>query len=168
MTRWNSAVGLCGLLPNWFYEVNRLQKWISDKTQLSCIYHVNLHDEYIYSMFLQVSCSRLIQPVEVYINWYIMWYLKKDMFCREHIIFDWCIIFWTVCPSSIFGWSGHHLLVGHLSIIQLTHSTSRSFMCSVHAVICLIHTMFWQVRGLISWPHSMILFVGPGFNPLTS
>ena len=38
--------------------------------------------------FLHASCSRLIQPVEVYINWYMMWYLKKDMFCREHIFFD--------------------------------------------------------------------------------
>ncbi len=27
--------------------------------------------------FLHVSCSRLIQHVEVYTNWYMMWYLKK-------------------------------------------------------------------------------------------
>ena len=38
--------------------------------------------------FLHTSCTRLIQPVEVYINWYMMWCLKKDMFCREHIFFD--------------------------------------------------------------------------------
>ena len=26
---------------------------------------------------LQVSFLRLIQPVEVYTNWYMMWYIKK-------------------------------------------------------------------------------------------
>ena len=30
----------------------------------------------------------MIQPVKMYINWYMMWYLKKDMFCREHIFSD--------------------------------------------------------------------------------
>ena len=27
--------------------------------------------------FLRVSCSKLIQPVEVYTNWYMMCYLKR-------------------------------------------------------------------------------------------
>ena len=64
--------------------------------------------------FLHASCSRLIQPVEVYINWYMMCYLKKDMFCKEHIFFGCCIIFKMVCLSSVFGRSGHHPLpTGH-------------------------------------------------------
>ncbi len=37
--------------------------------------------------FLHASCSRLIQPVEVYTNWYMMWYLKNT-FCKAHILFS--------------------------------------------------------------------------------
>ena len=51
---------------------------------------------------LRTSCWRLIQPVKMYTNCYMMWYLKKDMFCREHIFFGWSVIFKTVCPSSVF------------------------------------------------------------------
>ena len=80
--------------------------------------------------FLHASCSRLSQPVEVCTNWYMMWYLKKDMFCREHIFFDWCIIFCTVCPPSVFGRSGHrpsssgHVPCGtHLWILRVLSYT---------------------------------------------
>ncbi len=88
-----SAVGLCGLLPNCFYELSWLQKWFGDKTQLSCIYHVNVHDEHSLVLILRTSCCRLIHPVKMYINWYMMWYLKKDMFCKEHDLFGWFVIF---------------------------------------------------------------------------
>ena len=46
MVLWG-CVGCCQI---GFYELNRLQKRIRDKTQLSCIYHVNVHDEYFCSM----------------------------------------------------------------------------------------------------------------------
>ncbi len=58
------------------------------QTQLSCIYHVNVHNKYFVVYVLHVSCCRLIQPVEMYTNCYMMWYLKKDMFCKEHIFSD--------------------------------------------------------------------------------
>ena len=51
---------------------------------------------------LHMSCCRLIQPVKMYTNWYMMWYLTKDMFCKEHNLFGWFVIFKTVCLSSVF------------------------------------------------------------------
>ena len=44
-----------------------------------------MHDEHFVVRILHTSCWRLIQPVKMYINWYMMWYLKKDMLCKEHI-----------------------------------------------------------------------------------
>ena len=59
---------------------------------------------------------------KMHINWYMMWYLKKDMFCKEHDLFWWFVIFKMVCLSSVF-W-----LVWPSSIIQRTHSTWNSFV----------------------------------------
>ena len=100
---------------------------------------------------LQVSWHRLIQPVEVYTNWYMMCYLKKDMFCRKPILFDWCIIFWMVCPSS-FSWSGWPLSV----VIQQKHSTWILFMHSVHAfirtlILTIVHAIMWAIMCTIVW-----------------
>ncbi len=53
-------------------------------TQLSYIYHVNVHDEHFVVCILHMSCCRLIQPVKMYVIWYMMWYLEKDMFSKEH------------------------------------------------------------------------------------
>ena len=72
------------------------------QTLLSCIYHVNAHGEHFLVRILRTYCCRLIQPVKMYLIWYMMWYLKKDMFCKEHDLFGWFVIFITVCPSSIF------------------------------------------------------------------
>ena len=38
----------------------------------------------------------------MYVIWYMMWYLEKDMFCKEHDLFGCFVIFETVCPSSVF------------------------------------------------------------------
>ena len=66
----------------------RLREYkIGDKTQVSCIYHVNVHDEYFAVCFLQAFCSSIREPVEVYTSWYMKCY-QKDMFCREHIFLD--------------------------------------------------------------------------------
>ncbi len=51
--------------------------------------------------FLHASCSRMIQPLEVYRNWYMMWYLKKRYDLQGAYIF----------------WLMHHFLNG-LSIIR--------------------------------------------------
>ena len=100
---------------------------------------------------LQVSWHRLIQPVEVYTNWYMMCYLKKDMFCKKPILFDWCIIFWMVCPSS-FSWFVWPLSV----IIQQNHSTWILFMHSVHAfirtlILTIVHAIMWAIMWMIVW-----------------
>ena len=108
--------------------------------------------------FLPVSCNRLIQPVKVYINWYMIWYLQNNMFCREHIFFDWCIIFLNSLSivRFFFGWSGHHSLVWPSSVIQLTCSTWKLFVCSTHVFLRML--VLTIVRAIIS--------VGPGFDPL--
>ena len=119
--------------------------------------------------FLKASCSRLIQPVEVYIYWYMMWYLKKDMFCREHIFLnDASFLKWSVW-HNFFGQAGHYPLVCLLSVIQRTCSTWKSFACSVHDFI---HTVVLTIVRANVWASMcrkihMIIFVGPGFKPLT-
>ncbi len=40
---------------------------------------------YVFYIGLVVADSA---AVEMYTNWYMMWYLKKDMFCKEHIFSD--------------------------------------------------------------------------------
>ena len=106
------------------------------QTQLSCIYHVNAHDEHFLVRILRTSWGRLIQPVKMYINWYMMWYLKKDMFCKEHDLFRWFIIFKTICLSSIF-WS-----VWPSSVVQRTRSTWNSLAYFVRTwnftIVCAI------------------------------
>ncbi len=85
------------------------------QTQLSCIYHVNAHDEHFLVRILRTYCCRLIQPVKMYINWYMMWYLKKDMLCKEHIFSDnLSFLKWSV-RRPFFGRSGHRpLSSGHV------------------------------------------------------
>ena len=110
--------------------------------------------------FLHASCSRLIQTVEVYINWYMMWYLK----CRKHIFFNWCIIFLTVSQSSIFGRSVHHPLVWPSSVIHRTCSMWNLF---VHSVCTLIFTIICAIiLAIVCMIACTIFFVGPGFEPL--
>ena len=75
--------------------------------------------------FIHTSCSRLIQPVEVYTKWYMMWCLKKDMFCKEHIFLnDLSFLKWSV-RRPFFGQSGRRLSSsGHVP-----HGT-RSYTCA--------------------------------------
>ena len=128
-------MGLCRMLSNWFYEVNLLQKLFGDKTQLSCIYHVNAHDEHFLVRILRTYCCRLIQPVKMYVIWYMMWYLEKDMFCKEHDLFGCFVIFETVCPSSVFQ------SVWPSSIFQRTHTMWNSF---VHVHVLCTHVKFYD------------------------
>ena len=83
--------------------------------------------------FLHASCSRLIQPVEVYTNWYMMWYLKKDMICREHIF--------LTDASFLNGLSVIRFWVG-LAIIH--HLPDTGYMELIHAlrVYFCTHTNF--------------------------
>ncbi len=95
-------------MPNWFYEVNTL-KWIGDKTQLSCIYHVNVHNEYFCSMFSTCILQLADSTCRSLHNSYMMWYLK-EICSAGNISFltgasfsnDLSVIgFWSVWPSSI-------------------------------------------------------------------
>ncbi len=128
------------------------------------MYHLKVHDEYFVVCVLQVSCSRLIQPVEVYTNWYMMWYLKTICSARN-ISFQLMNLFNTVCPSFIFFWS-----VWPSSVIQRTHSTWNWFMNSACAFVCMLVLM---IVCMILWAIvcpivCKIFLLGPGFEPLTS
>ncbi len=106
----------------------------------------------------------------------MMWYLKKDMFCREHIFFGSFVIFKTVCPLSVFGRSGRHpSSSGHFP-----HGT-RSCICTyfvctlIFMIVCMIvlaitctivRTIFSIGPGFKPLALHMIYFVGPGFDPL--
>ena len=144
------------------------------RTQLSCIYHVNAHDEHFLVRILRTYCCRLIQPVKMYVIWYMMWYLEKDMLCKEHIISKDSsflkrsrrhpFFFWSVWPSSV---------------IQRTRSTWNSFvhLCarqflrsctwSYFAIACtIVRTIFLVGPGFEPLALHGIFFVGPGFDSL--
>ncbi len=176
-------MGLCGLLPNWFYEVNWLQKWFGNKTHLSCIYLVNVHDKYFVVHILHVSCCRLIQLVELYTNWYMMWCLKKDKFCKEHIFLANASFLKRSVRHPFFSRSGRCLSVWSSSIIQQTCSTWNLFVhlhvfvrTLIFTIVCAIvlaiacrsyKWSFWSVQGSNSWPCSTIFSEGPGADSLT-
>ena len=120
-----------------------------------------MHDEHFVVRILHTSCCRLIQPLKMYVIWYMMWYLEKDMFCKEHIFSDWCIIFRTVCPSSV--------SVG-LAVVRHPSDTFHvELVCaSVHIFVCvLIFTIACRIV-FSNRVHDCMnnLFVGPGFEPL--
>ena len=112
-----------------------------------------------------------------------MWCFKKDMFCREHILFRWFIIFKTVCLSSIFGRSGRcpsssrHVPRGtHLCICAyFVHMLIFTIVCTIVRTIFSIgpgfeplalHTIFFVGQGIEPLPLQHNLFVGPGFGSL--
>ena len=147
------------------------------QTQLSCIYHVNAHDEHFLVCILRTYCCRLIQPVKMYMNWYMMWYLKKDMLCKEHI-FEWFVIFKTVCPSSVFFVSlavvrhpadtFHVECVCASALILYARENLRSCARSYLAISCtIIRTIFLVGPGFEPLALHAIFFVGPGFDSLT-
>ena len=86
--------------------------------------------------FLQVSCSRLIQPVEVYTNWYMMWYQKiyvlqgTYLFRLIHHFLNGLSIVHILVGLAIIRWSGHcPLFSGHVP--HKTHSRiPRMSLCS--------------------------------------
>ena len=162
------------------------------QTQLSCIYHVNVHDEHFLVRILRMYCCRLIQPVKMYAIWYMMLYLKKDIFCKEHDLFGCFVIFKTVCPSSVFGRSGRrpsssgHVPCGTRSCICTCfvrtwnlRSRARSHLaiaCTIARTIVfdrsrvrtpgLARDRFFMGPGFESLPVQHDLFVGPGFDSL--
>ena len=96
--------------------------------------------------FLHVSCSRLIQPVEVYINWYMMWYQKICSAGNISLLTD-ASFFERSVHCLLFGWSGHHSSVWSLSIIHRTRSKCNLFVHSVHAFVCTL--IFMIVRMIV-------------------
>ncbi len=101
--------------------------------------------------FLHVSCSRLIQPVEVYIYWYMMsskkiWSAENISFLNDASFFEWSV------HHPFFGRSGHHLSVWPSSVIQRKHSMWNLFMFSARAVVRMLVLMIvcaivWVVRN---------------------
>ena len=117
--------------------------------------------------FPQVSCTRLIQPVEVYISWYMMWYLKK-IFSAGNISFSTDASFFEQsvhCP--FFVQSVHHPLVCPLSIIQQTCSMSKSFVHSTHVFVCTLVLAIACVIVCTIMCICKISLIGPGIKPLT-
>ena len=121
---------------------------------------------------------------DVYINWYMMCYLKK--ICSEEKIsfLTDASFFWMVCPLSFFGQSGHCLLVWPSSIVHRTCSMWILFMHSEHAfvqmlvlrIVCaivetimcmIIHMIFLVGLGFEPLALQHDLFVGPGFDSWT-
>ncbi len=93
------------------------------------------------------------------------------MFCKEHIFFDWCIIFLNgLSIIYFFGQSVHHPSVWPLSVIQQTHSMWNSFVHSLRAfirmlILTIVHGIVWVIMCMIV---RTIFLVGPGFEPLAS
>ena len=105
--------------------------------------------------FLQGSCSRMRKPVEVYTNWYMMWYQKRHVLQGTYLsgLFR---HLQTVCPLSnflanlsIIWWSGHHLLsTGHIpcwDCLCILHLHSHS-----SDACCFCRSRDWS-PGLIAW-----------------
>ncbi len=93
----------------------------------------------------------LIQHVKMYTKWYMMWYLKKDMFCKEHNLFGWFIIFKMVCPASV-------IFVG----LAVVHHPANTFHVEVvhafHTCFCVLcmHASSWDCmcNGICNWAHN--------------
>ncbi len=85
-------------------------------------------------------CCRLIQPVKRYKNWYMMWYLEQDKFCREHIFSDWCIIF----EQSV-----RHPVLVSLAVIHHPPDTFHVELVCASAHIFVRTLIFTIVRAII-------------------
>ncbi len=89
---------------------------------------------------LHTSCCRLIQPVKMYVIWYMMWYLEQDMFCKEHIFSDWCIIF---------EWSVHHPFLVGLAIVHRPLDMFHVELVCASACILVRTLIFTIVRMIV-------------------
>ena len=125
--------------------------------------------------FLQVSCSWLIQLAEVYINWYMMWYLKRYVLqgtylflMMHHFLNGQSIIcFWTVWLSSIsLAIIRHPADTFHM---ELVHEFCMCFCmhASSHEHTHCTHDLFGRSRNgtpdLAAWSFcgSRVWFPGP-------
>jgi hypothetical protein len=89
----------------------------------------NVHDEYICSMHLQVSSSRMFRwCVRSTQAWYMMW-CENDMFCIEHIY-----------ASFLNGLSVIHILVGP-SVIGHPACTFHVEVASSICVFFILHVL---------------------------
>ncbi len=88
---------------------------------------------------LQVFCHRLIQPVEVYTNWYMMWYVKRNVlqgtYCFQlmhHFLNCLSIIHFLVGLAII-----HH--PGDMFRIELVRASAHAFVCTL--ILMIIHAI---------------------------
>ena len=81
--------------------------------------------------FLHASCSRLIQPVEVYINCYMMWYLKNICSAGNISFSPDASIFEQSVRCLFFGQSGRRPSTWPSSVIHLNvpHGTCSYVPC---------------------------------------
>ncbi len=80
---------------------------------------------------LQVSCHMLIQPVEVYMNWYMIWYLKR-------YILQGTYHFWLMHHFSN-GLSIIHFSVGLAAVHHPVDTFNLELIrASVHAFVCML------------------------------
>ena len=87
---------------------------------------------------LHTYCWRLIQPVKMYVIWYMMWYLEKDMFCKEHIFSnDLSFLKWSV-RRPFYGRSGRR------------PSSSRHVPRGTRSCICAHVNFYDRARDCIS------------------
>ena len=90
----------------------------------------------------------------MYINWYMMWYLKKDMLCKEYIFLNVLSFLKRSVRRPFFSWSGRRLssifqLIWPSSVVQLIRSTWNLF---VHLREFRTHLKFYnRVRDHISY-----------------
>ncbi len=126
--------------------------------------------------FLQVSCRKLIQPVEVYTNGYMMWYQKSYVLQRiylsvllHHLSNSLSIIHFLVClavvrcPADTF----HVELVCAFARISYAREILRSCARLYLAIACtIIRTIFLVGPGFEPLALHAIFFVGPGFDSL--
>ena len=134
-----------------------------------------MHDEHFLVCILRTSCCRLIQPVKMYTNWYMMWYLKKYVFCKEHIFSDdSSFLKWSVCHPFLVGcWSVHHLsLDGHVSCgCHECTPCGRSYFtyfcnpCNCNSSYVVIHAIVICCSSMVqTLDHAGWFFMGPGFD----
>ena len=126
---------------------------------------------------LHTSCCRLIQPVKMYAIWYMMWYLEKDMFCKEHIFSNDLSFLKRSVHHPFFGRSGRrpsssgHVPRGIRSCICMCFVRTWNFTiaCAIafsDRVHDRMNDLFQSVQGLNPWPCRWSIFMGPGFESL--
>ena len=144
-------------------------KWFGGKTQLSCIYHVNVHDEYFCNMcftcvlpLADSSCRGLhtlvhdVLPQKRYVlqETHPFWLMHHFLNGLSIIIFLVCLAIVCYHPAESFYMD----LVHAFCACFHTHTNSHNRPCnhvSNHVDDCM-NNHFWLVQSLSTYPCSAI------------